>query len=436
MDAVAMLGLITIAAFLVITLTTRFPVVAALILVPVITSVFGGFAPSVGTHALDGIKLVMPVAAMIFFAILYFGLMLDNGLFEPMIGAILQFVHDDPLRLCIASVILPMLIALDGDGTTTFLISITALLPVHRRLGIQPLILPCLVGMAAGVMNMLPWGGPTARAMAALGGDISDIFTPVVPAMAAGIAWVLAVAVWMGLQERRRLGNTTVDAPVALPAAPSTPANGIFWFNLGLTVVVVLLLFRDLYAAFIPLPEMHSALVFMAAFAIALPINCRSTDEQARQLASHAPSIVSVTSMVLAAGVFTGLLNGTGMTRAMAEMLAGAVPHSLGPWLATIVAVTGMPLSLVLPPDAYYFGVLPVFAEAAKAMGEEPMAIGRGAILGQMTTGFPISPLTASTFILIGLSGVTLRDHQRFMFKWAVGTTIVMTMTAFAIGAL
>ena len=95
-----------------------------------------------------------------------------------------------------------------------------------------------------------------------------------------------------------------------------------------------------------------------------------------------------------------------------------------------------MPLSLVFTPDAYYFGVLPVFAETAAAMGHDPLAIGRAAILGQMTTGFPLSPLTAATFILVGLSQVSLRDHQRFVFLWAFGTTLVMTAVAWLTGAL
>jgi citrate-Mg2+:H+ or citrate-Ca2+:H+ symporter, CitMHS family len=93
-------------------------------------------------------------------------------------------------------------------------------------------------------------------------------------------------------------------------------------------------------------------------------------------------------------------------------------------------------MGLVLPPDAYYFGMLPIFAETAAAHGQDLLTIGRGAILGQMTTGFPLSPLTASTFILIGLCGVSLRDHQRFAFKWAFGTTLVMSLVDFLTGAI
>lgn len=430
MAILALLGFLTVGAFLTLTLATRLPVLAGLILVPLATAILGGFATELGTFAIDGIKSVAPVATMIFFAVLYFGLMLDKGLFEPLIRRMLALVRDDPVRLCIASAILPMLVALDGDGATTFLIAVTPLLPVHRRLGVNPLVLPAIVALSAGVMNMLPWGGPTARAMAVLHGDVGDIFVPVLPAMAAGICWVLVVAWVIGRSEGKRIAAMPTSAKVPT-STPELPVRGWrFRFNLGLTIVVIALLFRDLYAAVIALPPFPAPLIFMAAFALALPVNCPSVKEQADQFSSHANSVTNVITMILAAGVFAGILGGTGMTKAMAEVLAGAVPGAAAPWLSTIVALTGMPMSLVLPPDAYYLGVLPVFAETAASLGQNPHAIGRAAILGQMTTGFPLSPLTASTFILLALTGVTLRDHQRFTFKWAFGTTVVMTTVA------
>ena len=140
--------------------------------------------------------------------------------------------------------------------------------------------------------------------------------------------------------------------------------------------------------------------------------------------------------MILCAGIFTGVMNGTGMLQAMAKVMAESIPSALTPWMSSIVAITGMPLSLVFNPDAYYFGVLPVFAQTAAEIGHDPLTIGRAAVLGQMTTGFPLSPMTASTFILIGLSQVNLRDHQKFIFLWAFGTTVVMTIVALLTGAI
>ena len=198
---------------------------------------------------------------------------------------------------------------------------------------------------------------------------------------------------------------------------PASPA--LFYFNAALTALVIVLLLQGLFPASVGLPELPAPLIFMVAFAIALPVNRRTALAERDQMASHAASAVLVVSMILAAGVFTGILNGSGMIKATATLLASNIPSAVLLWLSQIVALTSMPLSLVFTPDAYDFGVLPVFSDVASAVGRDPVTIGRAAILGQMTTGFPLSPLTASTFILVGLSGVSLREHQRYVFKWA-----------------
>ena len=205
MNMLAILGFVTIGVFLALVTLTRTPVIVALVLVPLATAVAGGFSGQVGGFAIDGLRTVAPVAALIMFAVLYFGLMIDVGLFTPLIERLLGFVHGDPVRLCLATAALAMLVALDGDGATTFLISITALLPVHRRLGMTPLVLPAIVALSAGVMNLLPWGGPTARAMSVLRAGVDQVFIPVLPAMGAGIVWVFFVAWRLGRSERRRL---------------------------------------------------------------------------------------------------------------------------------------------------------------------------------------------------------------------------------------
>ena len=158
---------------------------------------------------------------MIMFAVLYFGLMIDVGLFVPLSSFLVRLVREDPVRLCLTSAALPMLVALDGDGATTFLISITALLPVHRRMGLNPLILPALVALAAGVMNLLPWGGPTARAMSVLRADVDQLFIPVVPGH--GRRHHLGVPRGMAARVRNvdgwRPNSAAVDVPAHATAA-------------------------------------------------------------------------------------------------------------------------------------------------------------------------------------------------------------------------
>jgi CitMHS family citrate-Mg2+:H+ or citrate-Ca2+:H+ symporter len=485
----AALGFATIAVLLLLTMTKRASVLVALVLLPVLAALIGGFAGDLGELILGGLSKVAPTGIMIAFAVLYFSLMVDAGLFDPLIRGLLRVARGDPLRITVATAVLTLCVALDGDGASTFLITVSALLPVYKRLGMNPLVLSGVVCLGAGVMNMVPWGGPTVRAMAALKLDSSEVFNPVLPAMGLGVAWVLAASYLLGRRERNRLAalspqgpamdmregegddedederddrepvvSTTVtattepesrrhatpapdgerqalrapgDGPgtVRIPPLPRTWRTWRTWlniFNLLLTIALVVCLILEV----LPLP-----VLFVLGFAIALLVNHPTWEQQQALLDKHAKSVVLVTTMIFAAGVLTGILTGTRMIDEMAETLVSVVPDSFGSHLPVAVAVTGMPLSLVFTPDAYYFGVLPVLAETAQGFGTDPAEVARAAILGQMTTGFPLSPLTASTFILVGMSGVSLGEHQRFIFRWAFATTLVMTAGALLTGA-
>jgi len=339
----------------------------------------------------------------------------------------LRWAKGDPLKITVGTAVLTLLVALDGDGASTFLITVSALLPIYRRLGMRPLVLAGVVCLGAGVMNMVPWGGPTARAMAALKLSSSELFVPAIPAMAAGIVWVLVASVLIGRTERRRLGVVEFEPEEDEPARRTRLESVRFWFNVVLTLALVGVLLAQL---------MKLEVAFVIAFVIAVIVNRPAWAQQQELFAKHGGNVVLVTAMIFAAGVFTGILTGTGMIPAMARSLAGVIPDGAGGLLPVVVAVTSMPLSLVFTPDAYYFGVLPVLAETSSAFGGSAAEVGTAAILGQMTTGFPLSPLTASTFILVGMSGVDLGAHQRFIFKWAFGTTIVMTVVALLTGAI
>ncbi|MDR7241042.1 CitMHS family transporter [Priestia megaterium] len=427
----ALLGFLIIGVFLFLIMTNRLSVLIALVLVPTVFALIGGFGLEMGGMMLEGIIKVAPTGIMIVFAVLYFGLMIDTGLFDPMISKMLRLVKGDPLKVVVGTAIVTMLVSLDGDGASTFMIIITALLPLYKRLKMNPLILSGVVALGAGVMNLAPWGGPTARAMTTFNADSSQLFNPVIPAMIAGIVWVLASAFWLGKKERQRLGVIELEEHVQgfTEHAAALEAKGprLFWFNLALTILLLI----ALIIVWLPLP-----ILFIVAFVIALLVNYPNPGEQQKRLISHANNVLIVSTMIFAAGIFTGILTGTKMIDGMASAMVSIIPESLASYLPVLVAVTSMPLSLVFTPDAYYFGVLPIISQTASNFGIDPIEIGRAAILGQMTTGFPLSPLTASTFILVGLAGVNLGDHQRFIFKWAFGTTIVMTIVALITGAI
>ena len=274
-------------------------------------------------------------------------------------------------------------------------------------------------------MNMTPWGGPLARAASALQVEPNEIFVPMLPAMTAGIAGVFALAYILGLQARRRLGSLTAPGDqrdgfvddglmegVALIGDAETQRESarpkLLWINAALTLTLMVALVSE----FLPI-----AILFMLGFAIALLINYPTMEEQRRRVASHAGNVVSVVSIIFAAGIFTGILNGTGMVEAMSKGFLAAIPEAWGPYLAPITALASMPFTFFMSNDAFYFGALPIISEAAGHYGISPAEMARASLVGQPV--HLLSPLVPSTYLLVGLAGVEFGDHQRFTIKWA-----------------
>lgn len=430
----ALLGLCTIALLLACILTKRLSPLVALIVIPVAAALIGGFGLGTGKFVLAGLQSLAPVVGMFVFAILFFGIVSDAGLLDPIIDRILATVGTRPSRIVPGTTLLALLIHLDGSGAVTFLITIPAMLPLYDRVGIDRRILACAASLAAGV-NFLPWTGPMIRASAALKLQIPEIFSPLVPVQAVGLVFIFAVSYWLGLREERRLtrvGAGTTEAITAGGRSLSDAERALrrpdrFWANLVLTVAV-------LGTMVLMAEKIPPALMFMLGTALALIINYPSVDAQRQRIDAHAKAAVLMASILLAAGVFTGIMQGTGMLKAMAQGAVAFVPPGLAPHIPFALGLVSMPLSMLFDPDSFYFGVLPVVAEVAHQLGVPPLQVAQGALLGQMTTGFPVSPLTPATFLVCGLCGIDLADHQKFTFPFLLAASVVMTFAAVAFG--
>jgi CitMHS family citrate-Mg2+:H+ or citrate-Ca2+:H+ symporter len=386
------------------------------------------------------IKGVLQVAAttlMLSFAVVYFAVMLDAGLFEPLVRKVLSIVGDDPVRISLGTAILATIVSLDGDGTTTALIVITAFLPVYRRVGMNPLVLATLLGLTNALMNYVPWGGPAARAAAAVHVDLGAVVGPMLPAAGVGLLAVFGLAWHFGRSERRRLaGGGAASSEEGVPSLAVLAAvqaiaverdvrrPKLFWFNLALTLVLIL----GMVSGLAPLP-----VLMMSAFAVAMTVNYPSLKDQKARIAAHAENVVNIVVLLFAAGAFTGILNGAGMADAMAKSALSVIPPHIGPYLAPITALVSMPLTFVMSNDAYYFGVVPVVAQTAASFGVEPVEIARASLIGQPVHS--MSPLLAPIYLACGLLGVDVTDAQRFSLKWALMICLVVLAAALVFGA-
>jgi CitMHS family citrate-Mg2+:H+ or citrate-Ca2+:H+ symporter len=292
----------------------------------------------------------------------------------------------------------------------------------------NPLILGVLLGSANSVVNMTPWGGPTARVASSLQVSISDVFVPLVPAMVAGIAGTFIIAWAFGTLERRRLGVVSLVSDMSgslFDREPGLERPRLFWVN----VLLTLALLACAIAHLLPLP-----FAFMIGLSLAVVINYPNVSLQRERIGAHAANALPIVLLIFSAGVFTGILDGTGMVDAMGRSLLALVPPEYGPYFGLIVALTSGPFTFVMSNDAYYFGIVPVLAETAGHFGVEPVEIARASLLGQNVHS--LSPLIAPIYLVAGLLKVEVGDLQRFGLPFAFMLYLLMVVVALATGAV
>ncbi|MDT9696225.1 citrate:proton symporter [Streptomyces sp. P17] len=463
------LGFAMIATFLVLIMMKKMSPIAALVLIPALFCVFVGKGAQLGDYVIDGVTSLAPTAAMLMFAIVYFGVMIDVGLFDPIVRGILKFAKADPMRIVVGTAVLAAIVSLDGDGSTTFMITVSAMYPLYKRLKMSLVVMTGVAAMANGVMNTLPWGGPTARAATALKLDASDIFVPMIPALLVGLLFVFVLSYVLGLRERKRLGVLTLDevlepqeAETVLVGAggsgdgkvsmtkttggagsgtdaedaendgfqgldPNRPTlrPKLYWFNALLTVSLLTAMIME----WLPIP-----VLFLLGAALALTVNFPRIPDQRARLAAHADNVLNVSGMVFAAAVFTGVLQGTGMVDSMAKWMVDVIPAGMGPHMALVTGLLSLPLTYFMSNDGFYFGVLPVLAEAGAAHGVSPLEMARASLVGQ-----PLhmsSPLVPAVYVLVGMAKVEFGDHTKFVVKWAAATCLVILAAGILFGII
>ena len=264
------------------------------VIVPIIAAVIAGFGPEdIYKFVQTGVSKTWSTAVLFIFSIVYFSLMSDVGLFDPLVNYLAKKAGNNIMLVTIATAMIAVIGHLDGALASTLLITIPAMLPIYKKLHIRPVVLVCIIGAAMSIMNLVPWGGPVARTGVVLNADVNALWQELIPLQGVGLVILMVFAAYMGIVEKRRGAGLNPTGEAALLDSSIVPADSnattedieamkrpkLLWFNGLLTLVVILLL------CFTKIP-LYGA--FMFGLAIALIVNFPGAKAQAKAIKMHA----------------------------------------------------------------------------------------------------------------------------------------------------
>ena len=383
----------------------------------------------------EGVKGVHGTAVLFIFSVLFFGVMTDAGMFDKIIGALMKKVGNNVVGVALMTCVIAIIGHLDGGGASTFLITIPAMLPVYKRLHMrrETLLLICVTAM--GVMNLMPWGGPTMRAASVIEVEPNDLWFQLMPMQVVGFVLAIGTAIFWGFQEKKRiakLGDAAAEEAGKYDDSDEGAGNTDlarpqnFVFNVILTLAVIIVLVMDIFPAYY---------VFMVGCALGILVNYRGKKLHSSIIKSHASAGLSMASTILCAGVFLGVLSKSGIMEKMAVMMANVIPTSLGKFLPVIIGILSVPLALLFDTDSYFYGLLPVLVSVGNQFGVNPAHIAIAMVVCRNCATF-ISPVAPATYLGIGLAGVEIKDHIKYCFGWQWGVSIVCLVAGLIMGVI
>lgn len=406
----ALIGFIMIALIVILLLKGKMSPIVVLAIIPTIAALLLGFGPQeVAAFIKEGIGTTTSNGILFIFSVIYFGVMSDTGMFDVIVNFLVKKAGNNVIAVTVATAIIATIAHLDGTTATTVLITIPALYPVYKSMKIDGKILLCLTGACMGVMNLLPWGGPVARAATVLAMDANDLWHIMIPIQIVGLVFNIVLAVLLGMLAIKQgagagHGEEIVVDQKAKDAELALRRPKLLIFNLLLTIGLI---------AILSVGYITSYVAFLLALALALAVNYPDLKLQDKLIKKHAPAALMISGTLFAAGAMVGVFDGTGMLTAMANAIMAIIPGFLGRFIHIIFGVLALPLGLCVGTDAYFYGIMPLVMQVGETYGVASLSTAVTMVIGK-NLALMVSPLVPATYLAIGLAEIELKDHMKF----------------------
>ncbi len=430
---VALVGFLMIISIVTLLLKGKMSPIVVLAVIPFIAALILGYSPvAISEFIKKGVGTTTSNGILFIFSVIYFGVLSDTGLFDIIVRWLVKKAGNNVIAVTVATAIVATIAHLDGTTATTVLITIPALYPVYRRMRIDTRILLCITGACMGVMNLLPWGGPTARAATVLQMDANALWHMLIPIQIFGLIFNLVLAVLLGMLAVKKGAAGGEEASSGIVEKQKEEdsrlrkKSAFLVFDLLLTAGLIVILSMGVASSYV---------VFMVGLCILLAVNYPDQKLQDQLIKKHAPAALAISATLFAAGAMVGIFDGTGMLEAMANAIMAVIPASLGRFIHIIFGLLALPLGLCIGTDAYFYGIMPLVMQVGETYGVASLSTALTMIIGK-NLALMVSPLVPATYLAIGLTNTELKDHMKFSIPPYYLISVIMMVIGVIIGLI
>lgn len=395
--------------------------------VPLVAAFVMGFSvQEVQKFVNAGVGMICGTLCLMIFAIMFFGILHEAGVFVWLVNKILGVLKNSVLGVMLATCVITILTQLDGSGSTTALCTIPPLKPVYEKMHIRRQALLFLECLGSGIFICLPWAPAINEGSAYLGVEAYDVFRFLIPLAIFSTVLYFLITIPLSIIEKRHGAGMTAEEYAELREELSKPVNlpygkGVAVFGAVLTLVIMILLLAGV---------LPSSVTFIMGYIVLMIVTFRKPKAMGEYIRKQAPMVLNLTMTMLGVSVLVGIINGTGAMAEFADLVA-ASSGSIARHLPFICALFSLPLSF-LTGNAKMSVVIPAVAAIAAPFGFAPEQV-FGSILLCGSAGAGVNPFSGSSYLGLNLAGLEMRDHLKYsllpLFLFGVVEALFLGLT-------
>ncbi len=425
-------GFLMLAVIVVLLLTNKTSIIPVFGIIPIIAALILGYGlKDIQGFMNDGFKSVLNTIILFSFAVMFFSLLSDVGMFDVIVNRVMKYLGNNVLAVLYVACFVTMISHLDGSGATTALVTIPTMLPIFKKMKIRPVCIVFVMSIMSGAMNITPWCASMLRVTSVTGLDAQVLWRYLAPIQAFAIVCGLLLMIPIAAMEKKNGAGMTDVEFAELKASLNQPAKvsvskPVLVFDLILTAVMVVGLLLGWFG---------TAIGFIVAFGLALVVNFKTTKEQGGKIKQYGGPAINMVMTIIAIGVLVGVMNGTGMIEGMTNAILAVLPESLGQHLCFVVSLFVVPINTIIGSDNVYFALTPIMQSLVSTYGVSDLALATSIVV-PCALAANVTLIGASPYLALGLADVTMGEHLKYSFKWIWILAAACTIFGMVIGKI